>query len=160
MANQIAIHRAKAPIAAPAVSRDWEPMHAIRDLMGWDPFGELAPAWLFGGEVAFAPAFEVKETSNAFLFTADLPGVAERDIDVQLTDNRLNVSGRRDSEKTERGDTYYATERAYGTFTRSFTLPDGVERDKLRAELKDGVLRITAPKRPEAQPRKISVASK
>jgi HSP20 family protein len=79
---------------------------------------------------------------------------------VQLSDNRLSISGKRESEKTEQGETYYTSERSYGSFTRSFTLPEGVDRDKLRAELKNGVLNVVAPKRPEAQPKKISVASK
>jgi len=132
----------------------------MRDLLRWDPFREIAPAWSSLEGVSFAPAFEVKETKEGFVFTADLPGVAEKDLQVQLSDNRLSISGKRESEKTEQGDTYYTSERSYGSFTRSFTLPEGVDRDKLRAELKSGVLSVTAPKRPEAQPKKISVASK
>jgi HSP20 family protein len=111
-------------------------------------------------EARFAPDFEVKENKESFVFRADLPGVAEKDLQVQLNDNRLSVSGKRESEKTEQNETYYASERSYGSFTRSFTLPEGVDADKAHAELKNGVLSIAIPKRPEAQPRKISVTSK
>jgi HSP20 family protein len=161
MANEVAIQRNdKAQLPAPRASREWDPFLAMRDLLRWDPFREMAPAWSSLAEATFAPAFEVKETKEGFVFTADLPGVAEKDLQVQLADNRLSISGKRESEKTEQGDTYYTSERSYGSFTRSFTLPEGIERDKLRAELKNGVLSVTAPKRPEAQPKKISVASK
>jgi HSP20 family protein len=102
----------------------------------------------------------VKETKESFVFTADLPGVAEKDLQVQLSDNRLSISGKRESEKTEQNETYYASERSYGSFTRSFVLPEGIDADKAHAQLKNGVLSVAVPKRPEAQPRKISVTSK
>jgi HSP20 family protein len=160
MASEVAIQREnKAQAPAPRVAREWDPFVALRDLMRWDPFREIAPAWSSLAGTAFAPAFEVKETKEGFVFTADLPGVAEKDLQVQLSENRLSISGKRESEKTEQGDTFYTSERSYGSFTRSFTLPEGVDRDKLRAELKNGVLSVTAPKRPEAQPKKINVAS-
>jgi HSP20 family protein len=159
MASEVAIQRNdKAQVPAPRLSREWDPFIAMRDLLRWDPFREIAPAWSSFEGVSFAPAFEVKETKEGFVFTADLPGVAEKDLQVQLTENRLSISGKRESEKTEQGDTYYTSERSYGSFTRSFTLPEGVDRDKLRAELKNGVLNVVAPKRPETQPKKISVA--
>lgn len=161
MASEVAIQRDnKAQPPATRGLRDWDPFLAMRDLVRWDPFREIAPAWASLEGIGFAPAFEVKETKDGFVFTADLPGVAEKDLQVQLSDNRLSISGKRESEKIEQGDTYYTAERSYGSFTRSFTLPEGVDRDKLRAELKNGVLGITVPKRPEAQPKKISVASK
>ena len=161
MASEVAIQRekkAQAPIPRPA--REWDPFRRMRDLLRWDPFGELGQAWPAFEDAAFAPAFEVKETKEAFVFTADLPGVAEKDLQVQLAENRLSVSGKRESEKTEQGETFYTTERSYGSFSRSFTLPEGIDRDKLHAELKNGVLSIIVPKRPEAQPKKINVASK
>ena len=137
----------------------WDPFQSMRELFRWDPFqmGALLP---LANEARFAPDFEVKETKESFVFRADLPGVAEKDLQVQLNDNRLSVSGKRESEKTEQHETYYASERSYGSFTRSFTLPEGVDADKAHAELKNGVLSIAIPKRPEAQPRKINVISK
>lgn len=161
MANEVAIQReGKAQVPALRPSRAWDPFVSFRDLLRWDPFREMLPTLPSFEGMSFAPAFDVKETSDAFVFTADLPGVAEKDLQVQLADNRLSISGKRESEKTEQGDTHYTTERSYGSFTRSFTLPEGLDRDKLRAELKNGVLSVTAPKRPEAQPKKINVASK
>lgn len=160
MSNNVTIQKQNdggaSPLARPAT---WDPFQSMRELFRWDPFqvGALLPLQLSS---TFAPDFEVKETKESFLFRADLPGVAEKDLQVQLSDNRLSVSGKRESEKTEQSETYYANERTYGSFTRSFTLPDGVDANKAHAELKNGVLSIAIPKRPEAQPRKISVISK
>ncbi len=161
MASEVTIQREnKAQLPAARPSREWDPFVAMRDFLRWDPFREIAPAWASLEGVGFAPAFEVKETKEGFVFTADLPGVAEKDLQVQLSENRLSISGKRESEKTEQSDTLYTSERSYGSFTRSFTLPEGVDRDKLRAELKSGVLNVTVPKRVEAQPKRISVTSK
>jgi len=161
MAN-IAVHK-DAPKPKPASEagqvRHWDPFRTMRDLMGWDPFAEVAPRW-FGEELGFNAAFEVLETQNAFVFKADLPGIKAEDLDVKLTQNRLTVSGKREAEKTQKGDTFYTYERSYGSFARSFTLPDGVEADKIDADLKDGVLTITLPKKPEVQPKQINVKAK
>lgn len=157
MAN-IAVH--KEPQTKPTrPEREWDPFRTMRDILRWDPFSELAPRW-FGDEVAFNAAFEVKETKDAFVFKADLPGIKAEDLDVKLTQNRLTVSGKREAEKTEKGDTFYTYERSYGSFTRSFTLPEGVAAEKIDADLKDGVLTVTLPKKPEAQPKQIAVKAK
>ena len=100
----------------------------------------------------------MKETKDAYLFKADLPGVKDEDLDISLTGNRLTVSGHREEEKRDEGDRYYAFERSYGTFSRSFTLPEGVDTEHANAELKDGVLTISLSKRPEVKPKKIEVA--
>jgi HSP20 family protein len=160
MSNNVTIQKQGGP-TAPSLARPaaWDPFQSMRELFRWDPFhvGALMPLQT---EARFAPDFEVKENKESFVFRADLPGVAEKDLQVQLNDNRLSVSGKRESEKTEQNETYYASERSYGSFTRSFTLPEGVDADKAHAELKNGVLSIAIPKRPEAQPRKINVTSK
>jgi HSP20 family protein len=161
MAN-IAVQRengAQAPMSARA-AREWDPFRAMRDLLRWEPFGELSPSFRTLETAAFSPDFEVKETKEAFVFTADVPGVKEGDLEVRLTQNRLSVSGKRESEKTEKGEQFYTTERSYGTFTRAFTLPEGVDADKISAELKSGVLNLVVPKKPESQPKKIEVSSK
>ena len=88
-----------------------------------------------------------------------MPGVRESDIEVLLTGNRLTISGKREQESEGRSDRYYTYERSYGTFSRSFTLPDGADGDSLRASLEGGVLEITVPKKPEVQPKKIDVKS-
>lgn len=160
MANEVAIQRPAGAPNVPAVAPPtWDPFRSMRDLFRWDPFTSLS-AWPTPASLSFAPDFEVKETKESFVFTADLPGVAEKDVQVQLSDNRLTVSGKRESEKTEQHETYYATERSYGSFTRSFVLPEGIDADKAHAQLKSGVLSVAIPKRPEAQPRKIAVSSK
>jgi HSP20 family protein len=101
----------------------------------------------------------VKETKDAFIFKADLPGVDEKDLEVTLTGDRMVVSGKRESEKREESDRFYAYERSFGSFSRAFTLPEGVDGEHVQAELKNGVLTLTLAKRPEVQPRRIQVGS-
>lgn len=163
MAGEIAIQRdgtGKAQTPVRRLAGDWHPFRTMREFLRWDPFGEMTPAWPTFEGATFAADFDVKETKDGFVFTADVPGIAEKDLQVELSGNRLSVSGKRESEKTEQGDTFYTTERSYGSFVRSFTLPEGVDTEKVKAELKNGVLNLTLPKRPEAQPKKISVSSK
>jgi HSP20 family protein len=74
-----------------------------------------------------------------------------------VSGNRLTVAGKREEEKKHETETYFSYERSYGTFTRSFTLPEGIESDKVQASLKDGVLSILVPKKPEAQPKKVAI---
>jgi HSP20 family protein len=135
----------------------WDPFRMMRDLLRWDPFSEMTPFAGIDRGIAFAPQFEVKETQDAYVFKADLPGVKESDLDISVTGNRLSVSGRREAEERHEGETYYAYERSYGSFTRAFTLPDGVDADHVNAELRDGVLALRVPKKPEAQPKKIEL---
>jgi HSP20 family protein len=156
MSSIIVRNREGAP-AQPS-RQDWDPMRWARDLLRWDPFREMMPSFPTA-ELAFAPAFEVKETKDGFVFKADVPGVKEQDLDITHTGNRLTITGKREAEHEEKSDTYYASERSYGSFTRAFTLPDGVDGDHVRAELNAGVLTIVVPKLPEAQPKKISVGT-
>lgn len=146
------------PIAA-APLRETSPFRLMRSMLGWDPFREMAPFFEERALATFDPNFEVKETKEAYVFHADVPGVLEKDLEVSLTGNRLTIAGKRDSTHEDKTDTYYAYERSYGNFTRSFTLPAGVEADKLRADLKDGVLTVMLPKKPEAQTKKIAVST-
>ena len=150
----------QAPVPARQLTREWDPFRAMRDLLRWEPFGEMTPRFQAFEGAVFSPDFDVKETKEAFVFTADVPGVKEGDLDIRLTQNRLSISGKRESEKTEKGDQFYATERSYGSFTRAFTLPEGVQADKISAELKGGVLTLMIPKNPETLPKKIDVTSK
>jgi HSP20 family protein len=145
----------KPAIAAPSEST-WDPWRTMRALLSWDPFREMA-AYPAEERFAFSPAFDVKETKDAYLFKADLPGIKDKDLEVTMTGNRLTVSGKRDEEKEEKSERYYTYERSYGTFTRSFTLPDGADSEHLAASLEQGVLSITVPKKPEVQPKKIAV---
>lgn len=134
----------------------WEPFRAMRDLLRWDPFQELEP--VFGRERLFTPRFDVTETSGTYVFKADLPGVQESDLDISLTGNQLRISGQRSEEHVEESDRSHVSERSYGTFMRSFSLPEGCDPDHAQAEMKNGVLTLTVPKKPEMQPRKISLS--
>ena len=146
------------PVTVPVPEQRWEPLKLWRDFMGWDPFREMTP-FLAQAPGGFLPSFEVKETKEGYQFTADLPGVKESDIDVTVTGNRLTVSGKREEEKRAQTDTYYTYERTYGDFSRSFTLPDGVDMNSVRADVQRGVLTLSIQKKPEAQTKKISVGS-
>ncbi|MBA3454945.1 MAG: Hsp20 family protein [Deltaproteobacteria bacterium] len=129
------------------VARD--PFHMARELLSWDP--------LFGGRpaTAFSPAFEVKETNDAFVLKADLPGVAENDLDIAVHNNVLSVSGTRNAEERNEGETYALYERQFGSFSRSFSLPDMADGERIDASLANGVLTLTIGKKAEAKPRKI-----
>jgi HSP20 family protein len=134
------------------------PLRMMRDLLGFDPFVEMSPMLQqFAEPGTFVPQFEVRETPDAFVFKADLPGVDEEDLEISITGNRLTVSGRREAEDQQQTDRYFAVERMYGTFTRSFTLPEGIDPDRVEADLSDGVLTLKIPKQPQNQPKKISL---
>jgi HSP20 family protein len=133
------------------------PLRSLREILSWDPFQEMAP--LLPMEMhKVIPPFEVRETKDRFVFLADLPGVESKDIEILLTGNRLTITGTRTAkiEKGEEGE-YYARERTYGSFTRSFTLPEGADLNAVQANLTAGVLTIVFPKVAAVQPKKIPV---
>ena len=136
----------------------WDPVRLMRDMLRWDPFREMAPAISPEAQV-YAPAFEVKETKESYVFKADVPGLKEQDVEVSLTGNRLTVTGKREAEKEEKTDTFYTYERSYGTFTRSFTLPDQADVEHVKAELKSGELTVVIPKTAAAVAKRIPVSS-
>jgi HSP20 family protein len=138
---------------------EWDPFRLMRDMMRWDPFREMAPIFNRGTRDVFVPAFEVRENQSAILVRADLPGVKVEDLEVTLTGNRLQISGRREAEQASESDTVYTLERQYGTFARTFTLPESVDANQISTDLKDGVLTVVLPKRPEAQPKRITIGS-
>jgi HSP20 family protein len=147
------------PIARPMGRGEWSPWQRMRDFLAWDPFQELTRAFPGEQELGFLPAFEVRETNDAYIFKADLPGIHEEDVEVNITGNRLTISGKREAEQRNENDRYYAYECSYGSFSRSFTLPDGVDADHVKADLKNGVLMLHVAKKAEAQPRKIQIGS-
>jgi HSP20 family protein len=132
---------------SPARYRD--PFTVARDLFAFDPFS---------GRAAFAPPFEVKETADAFVLKADLPGVAESELDIAVHNNVLTVAGSREAEQRKDGESYSLYERPFGKFTRSFALPDLADGEKIEAKLERGVLVLTIAKKAEAKPRKIAVS--
>ncbi|MFO0572856.1 MAG: HSP20 family small heat-shock protein [Polyangia bacterium] len=134
-----------------------ESLFGREGLLGWEP--ALLPL-SSGGTQGFAPRFDVKETKDSYVFTADLPGIKEEDLDISLTGNQLVVSGKREQESNKETERFHLYERTHGRFSRIFTLPDGVNPDQVAANLKDGVLTLTVGKKPEVQPRKISLSTK
>ena len=135
----------------------WDPFRVMDSLLGWDPLGVLAS--VSGPGASFLPHFDVKETKDGYLVRCDLPGVKESDLDISVTANLLTISGKREGDHLEESDRYYLSERSFGQFSRSFSLPDGVDRDSVQADLKDGVLTVHLAKKPEAQPKKIAIGS-
>ena len=138
--------------SAPTAARYRDPFAMARELLSWDPFYGGRPA------SAFSPAFEVKETNDSFVLKADLPGVAEADLDIAVHNNVLTVSGSRQSEERKEGESYALYERQFGSFSRSFALPDQADSERIEAKLDRGVLTLTIGKKAEAKPRKISVS--
>jgi HSP20 family protein len=133
-----------------------DPFRMIRDIMGADPFaGLVAPT---GG--LFAPDIEIKETKDAYVMKADLPGIRDQDLEVSVVGNRLTISGKREEEQREEDDRYFAYERTYGSFSRSFTLPEGADLDKIKADLREGVLTVEIPKHAEMQARRVQIGGK
>jgi HSP20 family protein len=131
----------------------------MREMLQWDPFREMAPFPSFASfEPAWNPSFEVTENKDSFLFKADVPGVKKEDIEIMHTGNRLQISGKRDAEKETKSDTVYTYERQYGSFTRSFTLPEGADLEHAKTDLADGVLTLVIPKVAAAQTKKIPIS--
>lgn len=105
----------------------------------------------------WSPAVDIKETPEAFIIEADIPGVDPKDIEVHMEDGVLSIRGEKHSEKTEEKEGYKRVERSRGSFYRRFSLPDTANADKINAKSKHGVLEITIPKQEKANPRKITV---
>lgn len=149
------ILRTRTPQAAPATAATLEPFRLMRDFMRWDPLRDYD---LAAPTAAFMPSFDVKEAPDAYQFKADLPGIQEADLEISLEGTRLTVAGKRDEEALNEGDRLHLAERSHGRFSRTFTLPEDVEGEKVVAELRHGVLTLMVPKRPETRPRKINVS--
>jgi HSP20 family protein len=156
--SNVAVQRKDNAETAAVARREWDPFRVMRDMLRWDPFREMAPA-LSVDVPSYSPAFEVKETKESFVFKADVPGIKEQDIEVNITGNRLTIAGKREAEKEDKGDTFYMYERSYGSFTRTFTLPDQTDGASVKAELKNGELTVVVPKTPAAVAKRIPVAT-
>jgi HSP20 family protein len=144
-------------------------------LVRWEPFRELAALqsemsrWMNtlpgatppnGQSSNWLPAVDVWETENELVLSFDLPGIPEEGIAVELDDNVLTVSGERDRTNEHSSERFYRFERRYGHFSRSVTLPAGVQEDAIKADYKDGVLEVRVPKPEEPKPRRIEIGAK
>jgi HSP20 family protein len=112
---------------------------------------DMEPVFRREATLGAAPAVDIIEKDKAYEVTADLPGFDEKNIEVKVVNGSLSIKGERKSEKEEKKEGYYLSEREFGSFERSFGLPEGVDTDKIEASLKKGVLTVTLPKMPEAQ---------
>jgi HSP20 family protein len=104
------------------------------------------------------PAMDVVEADDHFVLRADLPGMAEGDVNIEVDDNVLTISGERKSEHEERKDGYYRVERAFGSFRRSLSLPEGVDAEAIQASFNSGVLEVSIPKPEQNKPRKVQIS--
>jgi HSP20 family protein len=105
----------------------------------------------------WAPAVDIYETENELVLKADLPDVNEQDLDIQIENNMLTIRGERKFDHEVKEDNYLRIERTYGAFSRSFSLPNTVNPEAIKAEYKNGVLRVELPKRAESKPRQVKV---
>ncbi len=127
----------------------------------FDKIFDISPVkWsgLFGRQaIQFTPSCDTVESDTHYLFSFDVPGMPKEDIKVEITENTLVVSGERKETSRVKGKSGGYTERYYGKFSRSFTLPSAVNADRTEAEYKDGVLRISVPKVESAKPKEIKI---
>jgi HSP20 family protein len=112
--------------------------------------GSTAPRWI--------PPMDLVETADEFVLRADLPGLTESDVNIEVEENVLTVSGERRAEHEHRDEGYYRVERATGAFSRSLTLPEGIDPESVRASVDRGVLEVRIPKPEERKPRRVSIA--
>jgi HSP20 family protein len=115
----------------------------------FDNSGRQAQRWV--------PAMDLVEADDHFVLKADLPGLAEDDVAIEVQENVLTLSGSREAEHERKEKGWYRLERSYGSFSRSLTLPDGVDAEKVEANFDRGVLEIRIPKPEERKPRRISI---
>jgi HSP20 family protein len=105
----------------------------------------------------WAPAVDIYETENELVLKADLPDIDEKNLDIRVENNMLTIRGERQFEKKVSEDNYLRVERAYGSFSRSFALPNTVNAEAIQADYRNGVLTVTMPKRAEAKPKQIKI---
>jgi HSP20 family protein len=144
-------------------------------IVKWDPFGEMedmfdrytkAVGWPRRGSQElmatgdWAPRVDISETDHEFIIKAEIPEVGKEDLKVTVDNNVLTIRGERKQEKEEKGKKFHRVERYYGTFARSFTLPENVDQAKIEASFKDGMLNLRLPKTREVRAKEIEVKVK
>ena len=139
----------------------WEPFGGLSTLH--DQVNRLFNETRFRGQgeesalTTWAPPVDIYETPNELVVKADLPDLQEKDIDVCVENNLLTIRGERKFEKSVSEENYLRVERSYGSFSRSFSLPNAVNTESIHAEYKNGVLTVNLPKREESKPRQVKV---
>ena len=131
----------------------WEPGNVFRNFARVFPgvFDPEAP------EAARSPKVDVFDDGGNFVVSAELPGVSREDLDIDVKDNRLTIKGEKKLENKTKEEGYLRVERSYGLFERSFFLDDNIDRENIKAEYKDGVLRLTLPRKQDEPSKKIEV---
>jgi len=132
----------------PAVSRWFEDF--FNDLPFTTSPAEASEEWI--------PSVDILEKDGNIVLKAQLPGMTEKEIDLKIEGDTLTLKGERKMENEDKKSNYHRVESFYGSFTRSFRLPDGVDYEKIKADYKNGILTVTIPKKPEVKPREIQVA--
>jgi HSP20 family protein len=107
----------------------------------------------------WVPAMDLVETDDHLVLKADLPGMRREDVEIEIKDGVLTVAGERRTDHEEKSEGFYRVERAFGRFSRSLTLPDGVDADSIAAEFEDGVLEVRIPKPEERKPHRVAIGA-
>ncbi len=142
----------------------WEPARELQSLQQemnrlFGTFFDTSTGTGNGGSLRrWIPAMDLVETADHFVLRADLPGVNEDDVKIELEDNVLTVSGERKAEHEEKGEGFYRIERSSGSFTRSLTLPEGVNAEAIKATFNNGVLEVRIAKPEERKPRRVAIS--
>src|SRR5947209_13326196 len=140
----------------------WEPVRELGTLQNemnrlFNTFFDT-PQGAGGATRRWVPAMDLLETQDDFVLRADLPGLSEGDVNIELEDNVLTISGERKAEHEAHKEGYYRVERSSGAFSRSLTLPEGVEPEGVRASFNRGVLEVRIPKPAARKPRKVAIS--
>jgi HSP20 family protein len=142
----------------------WEPMRELNTLQ--TEMNRLFNTFFDEGENGqrqpgrrWAPAVDLFEREDTLVLKADLPGLGEDDVKIEVHENVLTISGERHADFEDKQNGYYRVERAFGSFSRSLTLPEGVDTDKISASFDNGVLEVTIPKPEQRKPRRIEIGS-
>jgi HSP20 family protein len=143
----------------------WEPVREINSIQQemnrlFNTFFDAPAAGTTGDSRTrrWIPAMDLVERDDHYVLSVDLPGLSEADVNVELQDNVLTISGERKQEQERKADGYYRLERAFGSFSRSLTLPEGVDADAVTAKFDDGVLEVSVPKPVERKPRRVAIS--
>ena len=137
----------------------WNPFQEFENLLSrYNRTGGLTQQNSDLGFADWAPSCDIEEEEDKYVIKADLPGVDKKDIDVKLENGVISIRGEKQVEKeTGKGTKRHRTERFHGTFSRSFTLPDAVQDERVDASYKDGVLKLVIPKAEESKPKSIDI---
>ena len=126
----------------------------------FDRFFDFDIPSLFNGEDLIIPHFDISETEKEYVISGEIPGIEVKDLNVTLTDGIITIKGEKKKETENTEENYHRIERHYGSFQRSFRVPDNVKPEKLDANYKDGVLKLTLPKSEASEVKKIEVKEK